>query len=143
VNGLDQLRRYHSTGELAWRYDFWAEDPPQALDMAPALLNAHAVLVGDAGGTLTLHDDNANPVVDSTPSSRVGKFLFTTHVPEGGFFGTHVLVARLSWTVAMRPMEARLLEWFEVVDGDGAPVHRPAYQVVLTLAPHEGAGGAR
>lgn len=69
---------------------------------------------------------------NARPSDRIGDFQLRFLVPEGGFYGTHLLVARLSWTDANGIEQgANLADWFEAVDTDGKPVTNPAYSIVL------------
>lgn len=107
---------------------------PTALHVGPWLTNERAIAIGYNTGTVEIWDDTYNSVLQSQPSDRNGRFSFYMIVPEGGFFGTHLLVARLSWDDGTDEQEARLVDWFEVVAQDGTPQPRPHYRVALSIA---------
>ena len=87
--------------------------------------------LGSADGGIHIRDSaHRVDLLRSSPSTRVGHFSLVAHVPEGGFFGTHLLVARVIWS----DQEARLVDWFEAVSKSGEPVLRPSYRVALTMA---------
>jgi len=108
---------------------------PSALSVGPWLTHTRAVAYGTANGNVVLYGDDGTVLWESRPSDRAGKFSFYLVVPEGGFYGSHLLVARLQWDQAGTPQEARLIDWFEVVAADGSPVPRPAYRIALSVAP--------
>jgi hypothetical protein len=67
-------------------------------------------------------------------SQSVGRFTFAAPLPRAGFFGSHVLVATLSWQDSRGATQAaRLVDWFELVDERGSPVTHPSYRVVLVV----------
>lgn len=93
------------------------------------------VAVAASDGTITLYggSDWRTPLASMRPTEFVGRFAFASPIPAGGFFGSHLLVARASWTEQGETREARLFDWFEVVGPDGAPVLEPSYRVVLVV----------
>lgn len=109
-------------------------DLPSAIGVGPWLANEHAVALGTSAGSLILIDDAGQEIFTSQPSDRAGRFSFYMAVPEGGFYGTQLLVARLAWEAADGTYEACLSDWFEVVARDGEPVPRPAYRISFTVA---------
>lgn len=94
-----------------------------------------AVAVAGAEGSIYLYEGTRweTPALHARPTDFVGRFTFFTPVPGGGFFGSHLLVATLSWSEQGTTREARLFDWFEVVDPDGKPVLEPSYRVVLVV----------
>lgn len=128
------------------------EQVPEAMAAGPWALE-EAVAVAGTEGTVDVYRGEGSewrrPALSVRPTDFVGRFTFFTPVPGGGFFGTHLLVATLSWTeggggegagagvegeaVAGRVRQARLFDWFEVVGPDGRPVLEPSYRVVLVV----------
>lgn len=117
---------------------------PDAMAAGPWPPGGEAVAVAGTEGTVDVHRDQDGrwhePVLRVRPTDFVGRFTFFTPVPGGGFFGTHLLVATLSWTEggsggadAGTVRQARLFDWFEVVGPDGKPVLEPSYRVVLVV----------
>lgn len=93
-----------------------------------------AISTGDVEGLLSVYSTHGALLASSTPSDRVGSFSYYMPIPEGGFFGTHLVVATLRWTDPSGvAQEARLFDWFEVVGPDGRPVLHPVYRVVLVV----------
>lgn len=104
---------------------------PTALDIGPWTLTERAVGFGDSAGLVAVSVEDS-PSMESTPGTRIGRFKFLMNVPEGGFYGTNVLVARLQWDTAGSE-EARLVDWFEVLDTRGKEHENPAYRVAFTF----------
>lgn len=132
--GRTYVARYAPEWTLEARWKFDASTNPTSLAMGAWASAEHAVVIGDSNGRLVLHNDAGGPLMTSTPSTRVGRFSFMMHVPEGGFYGTHLMVARVQWG----EQEARLVDWFEVVASEGEPIPRPVYRVALTMANADG-----
>ncbi|MFA5861174.1 MAG: hypothetical protein WDA16_05715 [Candidatus Thermoplasmatota archaeon] len=75
-----------------------------------------------------------HPRLTASPSTLAGAFTFTLPIPSGGFFGSHLLVASLSWLDASNTSRSvRLSDWIEVVRPDGAPVTHPAYRATIVF----------
>lgn len=96
-------------------------------------LGAPAYIAGDSAGTVRIYPTVGEPV-EMQASERVGRFSVPIHVPLGGFFGSNLVVATLSWEVGSTPMEAKLVDWFEVVAPDGSVVDNPIYTLGLTAS---------
>lgn len=125
-----------SSGPAGWD-DTRIDGDPSALSIGPWLTHAHAVAYGNKEGKVVLYGDTGATIFASEPTDRAGTFSFYMVVPEGGFFGSHLLVARLSWEQGGVKQEARLLDWFEAVAADGSPVLNPAYLLSLTVGTRE------
>lgn len=101
-----------------------------ALDLGPSLAGSTATLVGTNLGRVYLEDGAGEVEWSSTPSERAGEFSFHMVVPEGGFYGSHLLVARVRWGEGQ---EASLVDWFDVVAKDGREPERVGYRVALSI----------
>lgn len=131
-DGFTSVTRIDWAGAPAWTETFSKGTKPTVVAQGTRL-GTPVVAVGTSEGAVALiHAESGTSRGSVTPSAAVGQFAFGLHVPGGGFFGTHILVATLSWnTVDGLPQEARLVDWFHVVDTDGTPVDLPAYDIVL------------
>lgn len=112
------------------------DDVPAALAMGPWLDGAapmDAVAVaGETGDVGVRRASDGREVASYAPTQFVGRFSYWIPVPMGSFFGTHLVVATLSWTDADGVAQsARMVEWFEVVEPDGSPNVEPSYHVVM------------
>lgn len=88
--------------------------------------------------------DTVAPRQRVSPSTVAGTFTFTFPVPAGGFFGSHLLVANLTWVDASAASHSvRLADWLEVVDRDGVPVAHPTYRAVIAFEPLDSGGHSR
>jgi hypothetical protein len=106
---------------------------PRCASAGTWLLDPNALLLGDASGAISI-TSGSDVVFDSQSSDRVGRFGFLMHVPEGGFYGTHLVVARLRWQEGgLNEEEAHLGDWFDVVDTEGSPVPKSNYAIGLSL----------
>ncbi|HEX2023035.1 MAG TPA: hypothetical protein VHH36_09985, partial [Candidatus Thermoplasmatota archaeon] len=134
LGGLARVALVDAEGTFRWSPAVDGASVPTALDVG-AWIAGDAVLAGHDDGLVQARDGRTGTVLLSQKvSDFVGRFGFLMHVPEGGFYGTHLLVATLSWTDgASVARSARLLDWFEVVGADGKPVARPAYEVILVV----------
>lgn len=107
---------------------------PTALATGSWLASTHAVAVGDTYGNIVVYDDANDMVLASSPSTRIGRFTTNLATDPGGFFGTHIVVAKLAWEQGGHEQEARVFDWFEVVGLDGKPVVQPMYRVALVTS---------
>lgn len=96
-------------------------------------LGAPAFVAGDSAGTARIYPAVGDSI-QMQASDRVGRFSIPIHIPLGGFFGSNLVVATLSWDLGGTPMEAKLVDWFEVVAPDGSVVDNPIYTLGLTAS---------
>lgn len=126
------------------RLAHWRQDGSETYSILPGasgplaggvrLGGQRVVLMATPNGTLDAYDEATGALAWSREvSSQVGRLSIRFPVPDGAFYGAHLVKTSLLWDQGGRPTEARLLDWFEVVGADGLPVTRPAYRLVLAV----------
>lgn len=130
------LALIHPDGSVGWHRSYPEGRVATAHARGPWLAEPNAVLVAYNDGLFEAREPTTGAVAWSQRvSDFVGTFSIYLGVPSGSFFGSHVLVADLSWVdEAAQTQHARLTDWYEVVSRDGTPVLTPAYQVELRVA---------
>lgn len=139
-DGFSSVALVDSVGESTFVSTLSKGAAPTALAQGE-WLGRDAVVVGtDTGDTTVRRADSGSTMVSATAMEFLGQFTFGFYVPEGGFYGTHLLVASVSWSeehevsdgvVETIGQAARFVDWFHVVEPNGRPVETPAYHVVL------------
>ena len=131
------LEQRDATGGSVWVLQ-GSDTRATAMGSGTWTLGSDVLGVGTGSGVLRIISNEGDTLLTSDAAARVGRFSFLAHIPRGGFFGTHLLVARLTWEAGGVQQEARLMDWFEAVDPAGRPVDHPTYYAALTVAPREG-----
>ncbi|HWG91062.1 MAG TPA: hypothetical protein VNZ52_09475 [Candidatus Thermoplasmatota archaeon] len=119
-----------------------AAGPTSLLLYSDTALGGPLLLAAGSDGHLVAMDPATGDVVwTEEVGDSLGRFSFNVHVPLGGLFGAHLVVAELSWTnpaganppqdLDLLKQAARLVAPFIVVDQDGREVLDPVYTVVL------------
>lgn len=114
--------------------DVWEGDPDDPLSTIGlgAWSTASAFATGSLAGNVAARTDSVTPALtESSPSERLGDFSYYMLMPEGGFYGAHVVVLTITWAQAGKSQSARLVDWFEVGTRDGNAVEHPNYRVAL------------
>jgi hypothetical protein len=97
----------------------------------------------DAAGAPSIGHDVPSTFVTVSPGEATGTFTLYVPTPAGGFYGSDLLVASLSWVDSQQHAQSvRLVDWFEAVDDHGDIVTNPMYRVTLTAAPGDDHGKA-
>ena len=132
------IERYDASLQHQWQITVPPREAPTAVVAGewrtPLGAPADRILLASELGVIkTRAVSNGTHREDYAPTSFSGRFSAVFPIPEGGFFGTHLVEAVVSWTEAGAPREARVMDWFAVVAPDGTPNANPAYRVVMNV----------
>lgn len=134
IEGAPFLELYDASFAVVWQKHLSMRKQVTAAAAGAYGATADALATGGSDGIVTLWSAPTGKREDDVSvTSFTGRFGLDFRVPAGGFYGTHVVVARIGWQDAGLAREARLTDWFEVVEENGTVNPLPAYRVVLVV----------